>query len=236
MGWRGGEYTIKRYLPAPIVMRGSAHPTTRGTGGKRLARHLHAPSVSPHAECHHRFNGIGKAVTPDRLRQKWRSGYLFADALDRVGVSVSGDEDDTCLARLSKLLSNFDPFVPSGQYQADCSWLAQRLLVHLPPDGKSRSLVRACVLLGRGRTGVHLQLSMRGFDVEAKIGSWLTTPFGSAPVTLTPEAEFLIPQDDGGQSGPLVRIVYRLCDWVEGCPVPLEEWEWKTFPMESQCA
>jgi hypothetical protein len=77
---------------------------------------------------------------------------------------------------------------------------------------------------------------MRGFDVEAKIGSWLTTPFGSAPVTLTPEAEFLIPQDDGGQSGSLVRIVYRLCDWVEGCPVPLEEWEWKTFPMESQCA
>ena len=195
MGWRGGKYTIKRYLPAPIVMRGSAHPTTPGTGGKRLARHLHAPSVSPHAECHHRFNGIGKAVTPDRLRQKWRSGYLFADALDRVGVSVSGDEDDTCLARLSKLLSNFDPFVPSGQYQADCSWLAQRLLVHLPPDGKS-----------------------------------------SAPVTLTPEAEFLIPQDDGGQSGPLVRIVYRLCDWVEGCPVPLEEWEWKTFPMVSQCA
>jgi hypothetical protein len=58
-------------------------------------------------------NRVGKAVKKDRLRQHGRARDLLMDALDSAGVSVSGDEDDRCLAYLSKPPSGLDPFAAS---------------------------------------------------------------------------------------------------------------------------
>jgi hypothetical protein len=36
---------------------------------------------------------------------------------------------------------------------------------------------------------------------------------------------------DGGDPPNGPWLVYRLCDWVEGCPVALEEWERESMPQ-----
>jgi hypothetical protein len=58
-------------------------------------------------------HGLGKAVKKDRLRQHWSARDLLMDALDGGAVSVSGDEDDRCVAYLSKPPSGLDPLAAS---------------------------------------------------------------------------------------------------------------------------
>jgi hypothetical protein len=56
---------------------------------------------------------MGKAVTIDRLRQHWRSRYTFMDALDGSAISIASDENDSCVAYLSKPPCDLNPFAAS---------------------------------------------------------------------------------------------------------------------------
>lgn len=75
-----------------------------------LAGEGNAGLCSPHAESRDRRHGVSKAFTIDRLRQHRRSRYSFADALDGIGVGVSGDKDDGYVAKVSKPPGNLNPF------------------------------------------------------------------------------------------------------------------------------
>ena len=55
--------------------------------------------------CH----GCGKAVAINRFEQHASPRNLLMDTLDGVGVSISGDEDDRCLAYLAKPPSGVIP-------------------------------------------------------------------------------------------------------------------------------
>jgi hypothetical protein len=56
--------------------------------------------------CH----GCGKVVVIRQFGQHTSSRDLLMDALDGVAISISGDEDDRCLAYLAKPPSDLDPF------------------------------------------------------------------------------------------------------------------------------
>jgi ATP dependent DNA ligase domain len=88
---------------------------------------------SPHAECHDRLHGVGKTVTPDRLREHRRSRYLLVDALDGGAVRASGYEDDRCLEYLAKPPSDLDPFAASFEINVHQDNIG--LIAHCEPRG-----------------------------------------------------------------------------------------------------
>ena len=47
---------------------------------------------SPHAECCDGLHGIGKAITPNRLRQHRGSRYHLVDTSERFAISASGEK------------------------------------------------------------------------------------------------------------------------------------------------
>ena len=57
-----------------------------------------------------RRHGVGEPITIDQLGQHRRARHLLMDALDGVGVSVPGDEDNRYVAYLSKPPSGLDSF------------------------------------------------------------------------------------------------------------------------------